>query len=490
MKWKKGGMDNMNKKNYFKYLIKKYWKLELVISIVLFLQITLSQVISLLTNDYYYGSIDRYQQLVTILFYITLLSSCAFSCFTPIYLHHHLYRKQSCDLYYSLPMKRKDMYQTHFLYGCLSIIVPMVICYLMTVLCMIVIGGFSIDFTVFELVLFIIVMNLVLQAIITLLSVKSNKLLDAIVATFGFLIIPFVIYLCLGAACTNMVDEIIQANVYYSVESELPFLNHLLFFISLPFFAITNFPFLTQEYGLAVVFTNSSHIIYLCWWIVIGLISYYYGKHTYVQRASEESEQYTSSKMIYPFMIHIGLLSILLVMVQIENDYLIKYVLILFALVGYCVSMFFAMRKIQFKLKYFVTFIVMLIATSVFTMVFQQTSGFGYIQEVPVKNQISEINVSIYIWNDETEMFDYNGVIEKEDISDYYDRCAYIPELCTDGAKDHYKDYGYCALRYLLTDGREIYREYRISTTKAEKNLKQFRNDLIELEASKIKTNN
>lgn len=485
MKWKEGGMDNMNKRNYFKYLMKKYWKLELVISIVLFLQITLTQIIPLLTNDSYYGSADYGQVLMTVLYYITLLTSCAFSCFTPIYLNHHLYRKQSCDLYYSLPMKRKDMYQTHFLYGCFSIIVPMLVCYMITILCMFVIGRYSIDLSAFTLIFFITLINLILQAIITLISVKCNKLLDAIVATFGFLLVPFIVYFCLNGACTNMVDEIIHANIYYSVGDELPFLNHLLDFISLPYFAITNQSFLDAQYNFIGLYMESSQYLYFGWWLIIGIISYYYGKQTYIQRASEDSEQYTSSKMIYPFMIHIGLLSILLVFVQIEHDEMMKYVLLLFALVGYLVSMFFAVRKIQFKLQYFITFIVMLAGTAAFSVIFQQTSGFGYIKEVPNKEQIEQIDVSIYLWNAEDEMYDYDVRVGKEDINDYYERFAYIPELCTEGVNQ--KEYGYITLKYDLKDGREIYREYDINTKKCETSLAQLKKELVELEASKIK---
>ena len=45
---------------------------------------------------------------------------------------------------------------------------------------MFVIGGYSIDLSAFTLIFFITLINLILQAIITLISVKCNKLLDAI----------------------------------------------------------------------------------------------------------------------------------------------------------------------------------------------------------------------------------------------------------------------------------------------------------------------
>jgi hypothetical protein len=121
-------------------------------------------------------------------------------------------------------------------------------------------------------------------------------------------------------------------------------IKHLEGLISLPQTALSFFG--TTDFGM---YMNEYRIFYLVWWMLIGVLAYFYAHKSYVQRASEDSEQYTSSKLIYPLMIHAGLISILFYVSVSAQGYVSKAFWLILMFVGYFIALAFAERKIQWK---------------------------------------------------------------------------------------------------------------------------------------------
>ena len=458
MKWNEGGTVNMSKMSYFKYLVKRYWKLELVISAILFMFLTVSNVISLGTNEYVYGSVSAasiaaYDSMMLILYIMTILLSCGFSCFTPIYLNYYLYRKQSSDLYLSLPMKREKMFDVHFLYGCISVLLPTIICYMIPVVALW-LKGMRFSFLPFQMLAFIILINIILQGINTLLSVKANKLLDAIVAVFGFLIIPLVIILSLNLSSNVLLNKALIG--YTAWMDELTYLDVISYLISLPYVAFGSFEYTGGS--VCQIMMKEHSMIYLLWWCIIGIIALLYARLCYQKKPWEHSEQYTSSKLIYPLMIHAGLAAILLMIALIEELSTGKVILLGITFLGYLVAMFFAKRSIKLKWQYGLIFAIIFGCTCLFTWSFESTKGFGLIKETPNQAEINKVRVNFSFWEDDI-YGEYKYFATSDQFDAYYRLSEELPEKCM---KDGRYSRGSVLFVYELKDGREIYRDYNL----------------------------
>ena len=465
MKWNEGGTANMSKMSYFKYLVKRYWRLELVISVILFMFLTVSNVISIGTNEYVYGSVSAasitaYDSILFTLYIMTMLLSCGLSCFTPIYLNYYLYRKQSSDLYLSLPMKREKMFDVHFLYGCVSVLLPTIICYMIPVIALWM-NGMRFSFVPLQMLAFIILINMILQCINTLLSVKANKLLDAIVAVFGFIIVPLVILLSISLSSNVLLNKVLIG--YTAWMDELTYLDVISYIISLPYVAFGSF----ENVGVSVyqIMMKSSSMFYLIWWIIVGIVSILYARACYQKKPWEQSEQYTSSKLIYPLMIHAGLSAILVMITLIEEFSTSKIILLGMTFLGYLVAMFFAKRSIKFKWKYVLVFAMIFGCASLFTWSFEATKAYGLIQETPHVTEIQKVRVSISFWED--EVYDEHKILATSDqFDDYYRLIEALPEKCKDDDNDIL---GSVLFVYELKDGSEIYRDYNLCNKDAYK---------------------
>lgn len=456
-------MVNMSKINYFKYLIKKYWKLEAVIAAVMLVFITLSKVLMLDTDGYTYGSLWSDSTAVLELYVTTTYISCAISCFTPVYLNAYLYRKNSCDLYLSLPMKREKMFNTHFIYGCLSVIVPMIPCYLITIVYYM-LNGINVSIYALYILIVLIVVNVILQAVTTLFSVKSNRLLDAIVAVFGFLIVPLICVSCINGAFDVLTSYFIVGHM--NGAHDFLVIKHLEGLISLPQTALSFFG--TTDFGM---YMNEYRIFYLVWWMLIGVLAYFYAHKSYVQRASEDSEQYTSSKLIYPLMIHAGLISILFYVSAFAQGYVSKAFWLILMFVGYFIALAFAERKIQWKKTTVLIFIASYVVINLFSRSYVQTNGYGLLYELPQVEQISTINAEYYLWDD--DIYGNNQIkAEQEDFENCYQTIEEMVQHCLNeriGPNGEmyikwgdYAVYGAVELRFVLKDGKEINRYYEL----------------------------
>ena len=456
MKWNEGGTANMSKMSYFKYLVKRYWKLELVISAILFMVLSVSHVISIGTNQYVYGSLSSQaiavaDSVMQSLYIMTIFFSCGFSCFTPIYLNYYLYRKQSSDLYLSLPMKREKMFDVHFLYGCVSVLLPTMICFMIPVIALW-FKGMKFTALPFQMLGFIILINIILQCINTLLSIKANKQLDAIVAVFGFLIVPLVIILSVNLSSNILLNNVLIG--YTAWMDELTYLNVLSRLISLPYVAFGSFEYTGGS--VYQIMLSEHSILYLLWWCLIGIIALLYARVCYQKKPWEHSEQYTSSKLIYPLMIHSGLAAILVLVTLIDELSAFKVILIGITFLGYLVVMFFAKRNIKFKWQYAMAFALVYGCTSVFTWSFESTKGYGLIKETPDQADIYKVSVNFSFWNEDI-YGEYDYFATSEEFDTYYQLTKELPEKCLDDSQ--YAE-GSVLFRYQLKDGRELYRDY------------------------------
>lgn len=476
MKWNERGMAYMNKKQYFKYLVQRHKKLLLVVCVILFMTMVFPYITTEPVPDYRYGSYVSNQ--LYSLYLIGLLVSCGISFMTPYVLNSYLYRKQSCDLYLSLPMKRKDMFVTHVLFGVSAVTLPAMICFILSVIYQGLFGSLPWDMNVLYALILIVGSNIILQGIIHYICMKCNKLLDAVVAGFAFLIVPMIFALCFSSFLQNMMNEILVGHTYNG-SSEWIISDYLIPMLSLPWHAISAFMLGLDGEQMRQTIAIQGNVGWLMlWWIVVGGLAYVRAYWNYIGRASEDSEQFTTSRIIYPTIIHSFLLGLMMLVYEIDSGFSSKWIILGLLFVMYLMMMFFAVRSIRFKIQYLLIFIGMYLAVGMSGWGFVRTAGLGLVEEIPNAANISEIYVSIYQIEEEngesiTETANFH-MYQDHEIQPVCNDIAILVEAVKDNESDGY--YGFVEVEYEMENGMEVTREYLLQ----EQSAKRIAEEMVE----------
>lgn len=104
-------MNKLFNQQYFKYLYKSNRRLLILIWAILFICICFFTTIFTI-NDF-----TAYSEVQTFVTAMSGFCGISISMFVPIYFFRFLYRKRSCDLYFGLPIRKKELFSTTFLFG-------------------------------------------------------------------------------------------------------------------------------------------------------------------------------------------------------------------------------------------------------------------------------------------------------------------------------------------------------------------------------------
>lgn len=197
-------MNKLFNQQYFKYLYKSNRRLLILIWAILFICICFFTTIFTI-NDF-----TAYSEVQTFVTAMSGFCGISISMFVPIYFFRFLYRKRSCDLYFGLPIRKKELFSTTFLFGYLAILIPIAVYFLST---SIIASQFMnvLSSTILmniKVMGFFAIFMLCIQAIICFLCIRCNTMMDALFISGTYVILPFILYISMNIFLKEQVNVI------------------------------------------------------------------------------------------------------------------------------------------------------------------------------------------------------------------------------------------------------------------------------------------
>lgn len=430
--------------NYFKHLIKSQ-KIAILFFFVLYLGISYTPFLD-------GGSAVTSSDLLEVIFTIATVLSAMASFALPVLLFSFVHRKRSVDVYFSLPVSRKELLITTILFSFLLcfgfFFITSFIAYLLR-------GLAAIQFVDYLLVLcanaFIFLALLLINSFLYLLA---NNIFDGIVILAAYYFLPIMLLIMTSTYLGQMVAG--------SPYGEYP--NYLSQYTS-PLYLAAMVSYRTISYCMHHLHTtvtelNWTHVLFLGIYAALAGFGLY--RH-FVLRKTERAEQLSNNFFAYPFIINAYAFIVLMIFgftIMSEKNgwggFLIFYLILFFI---YFVATFVYRRKIQIELKSLLLFLVGVCITLSFSFLSWKTRGFrmaynysldkdkyltydynayvtasnlsipyNYYNETPV-DEVANVNFSITIPTDELEKHkDIIDLLEKhrhEAIDLFYTKSMY-----------------------------------------------------------------
>lgn len=260
-------MNKLFNQQYFKYLYKSNRRLLILIWAILFICICFFTTIFTI-NDF-----TAYSEVQTFVTAMSGFCGISISMFVPIYFFRFLYRKRSCDLYFGLPIRKKELFSTTFLFGYLAILIPIAVYFLST---SIIASQFMnvLSSTILmniKVMGFFAIFMLCIQAIICFLCIRCNTMMDALFISGTYVILPFILYISMNIFLKEQVNVI---TLGYGNYIEYIFnTDTILTFLSLPYAALRN---------VAYLFDYSPDWLSIFYWIILCAIALYFAYHYFI----------------------------------------------------------------------------------------------------------------------------------------------------------------------------------------------------------------
>ena len=327
----------------------------------MYMAVSLSSFISLGTT---------YSAKLNFAFKCSFVLSCIMTFVLPIFLFSFVHRKRSCDLYFSLPIKRKELLSTTILFSftltfgffilttlvasllCMSHITINLMAYLQTILFV----GFS---------------SLALLLINSSIYLLANNIFDGILMLAAYLVIPVSICIVLS----------VISNVFL-IDFLVNKLNGGIYFSPIAMVWSNTFVLMNDIVHSAdtIAYFEPFSNIYVILLFIYTIISIYLLKKNFIDRKTERAEQISDTFLSYPFIINYYLLISLIILgltcteEGIDNSYIILYILLYFV---YIVALFIYKRKIRFYWKNTLYYIVVMILVLGIGEIIFINKGFG-----------------------------------------------------------------------------------------------------------------
>lgn len=387
-------------KAYAKYCLKSNTRLIVITMIILYLMMNQNLFTGAAVNaavsvfvrgtfvSYYGNGID-----------ITSLYLLAFAVGTlafllTLYQFRFLMKKTSCDLYMSLPIERNRLFYVQYMMGAGALVsMSSLVYFLLGVLNQ----NQLLNLGLFAGFCFIQVAGLLLYTFFSWICIQCSTLFDTIVVMVLYTIIPFILMLTLRAFYSLLMNSILVSELWGvsgDITDVLWVFNN---FISLPWL-------MRSGLYLLECFFNGGYLYYgisttMVWgyiaasvsWLLVGIYLYTSARSMFHQRKSEVSEQRTIGFLTYPVLLPLFVTSLLL-LCGVSFGSIIWVILIFFVYVG---SYFLVKRKICFHRKMLYQFISIAIGIGAMQWMLIETNIFGFVQEIPKKEDITSITVYV-----------------------------------------------------------------------------------------------
>lgn len=332
---------------------------------------------------------------------ILAISGCALAFITPFYCFRHLFWKRSSELYFSLPITRKEMFKETFLSILKTYLIPLIIIFIVNIGFSMIINKpefnndikllfplESLGYLALSIPIFI-----AISAMVTWVISFTNNLIDAILISLACMLVPMLLYSAFSTFISKQVSEVLVGAMGDS--GEFLTIRNIPAFMS-PFYCLMIFAehILLPRGGYYQDFHWFVPIAAYLFWILIGIAALGYANRMYQRRKQESSEERTMDWYGYPLWIHITTVSLILLNLN-SNRIKSSLFAILFILISYIGMMFVAQRKIRLRAKHFVGFASVVIAVLLFSYLFEGTNGFGRLNEVVATDSVPYIEISM-----------------------------------------------------------------------------------------------
>lgn len=382
-------------KNYIRYFFRSNRRLMILEFILLFVLlpfVAYNQISWSAGQD-----METQRQMILVTTAITsILAALVLAFVTPLYIYRFVFKRQSCDLYYSLPICRSRLFSLQFILGALLAMIPLCFNYLLDFILL----GFSIStnlWSVFIFYLVLFLMFLSLYSIISLLVVKCNNLMDAFLVSGAYMVLPLLVFLSLMGFLSTQIAHLFVGSAGGTMEFINPEL--IMGVLSLPVtmfydgvLIATESPFSTEWIGIAL----------FIYWIIVGCLCFYLGQKTFVKRKEEDAQQRTTALCTYPFIINVFTVCLIMITFSSDSWSQAAFMTLFIIFVLYMVMHMFAKRSLRITWKNVVFFAAIYILTTGFSIMFQSTGGFGLLNEVPQTDKVKDINLIIRVNPDNT----------------------------------------------------------------------------------------
>lgn len=389
---------------YVKDYIHKNKKIMILLFVILFLLMPFG-----VFNISSIMQFDRSSSVVYYLIGVSCVSSCMLAFVLPLYNFKFMMKKRSCDLYFSLPIKRSRLFTIQYLLGLAFLWIPSTINYLLAMLIIIPFQGITALSTLMICWLYAMVFITILYTFFVFLTMKCNNFKDAVVVLISYTIIPLLIIASFSQFLSENLSQIMITNAYssYEVFDISAFLDYL----SLPKFLGSDISVLAFMLMDVIDYSFTATFITSFYWIIVGIASFYYGKKCFIQRKGEDAEQCTVSLFTFPFIIMIITICLVLFVIKLQSGTLVGIIVVL---VLYLIMSFFAKRTLRLTAGVILRFVGILACAFTFSFVFINTSGFGTIKEIPNIDDVENVTVGFMYdreYNEDGEPIGPNKVV-------------------------------------------------------------------------------
>ncbi len=289
-------------------------------------------------------------------------------CFAmPIYLLKFLHSKKAADTYFALPITRKELLSSCYIFEYITIVVPLEITTLLGTLLFKPVQAHSISFSGILLIMLVeAFIVFVLLALNSLIVMVTNTTLDALIISAAYHVLPFVLMMAVTIVLDTFVVgfNLMSIGDYYWLSPDIEILR--LFERALE---VIDYQFLDRgSIGL---------LIYLG---VLGTLCFLGSYKLFDLRKAENAEEKSSSMFAYPLIRHLYV-AILLLCVSISlyssQDYTFIVVLDIIILVFYIISGFVYERKLAINKKNIIFAVATIVLAFLISILGFKTKGFG-----------------------------------------------------------------------------------------------------------------
>lgn len=386
--------------NYLKYLFKKEKNTNTVL-LIIFIMIYpfVNMNVKLSDSNFMYSDV-KYMLLNNIgkTNFISFIYIMTF--IMVIFNFRYLHSKRAVDTYMQLPLTKLEIFKTKLVYTLIQVVGLAVITFVFGSIILI-IRGFSIDYR------YIIYMSILLTVGLSLLLFinayiyqKCNSIIDGIIIMLMYHLLFLFIDLMLMIIVLNYNTAI--GNTFS------------LFSVDMTYFKLMEVPITSGNIYNFVGFTATqarSIVLFL----ITGLGSLFLSFSEIKKRSSERAEQITKDHFCYPVII-IGFVWILfMMMINIDDDIDTLLIGVFIIFIPYIIGMFIYNRKVKFKFKYVITYVVTLALSFIFIIAVNSTDSFGMSKIFPSNSSYTNCYLNYY-FNDQKEFALFMENIKDEDI--------------------------------------------------------------------------
>lgn len=345
------------------------------------------------TNNFLENSVSS---IIVLFFSIIYLIFSNFS-FTKI--------KTEADMQFSLPIKRKKIFNTAILNILYTALVPFFINLIISYIISVIFKNYSEENilhinTKIIYILFSVYLVMAWSSLLLFVYMKSRNIVDALIGIFGYILIPSVLV-------NNLMYKLNSFIYGFSLKGEILYSYTFIGNILKSFMIIND---LKYTFGIRDMVE----------FLVMGIVMIFSIKFTLMEFEKykvEDTEKVTKSKAIYPFMINFGTFS-MIALVSYDNFYTQNIFLLTMVFIIYLIIKFIQNRKINLRPMILIQFVLILLINLAISQLIYSTRVFGlpyiYPKTKYVSIEISTFNNGKKDYLSEEELVIFKNLEQKD----------------------------------------------------------------------------